>query len=231
MSTRRSLLFKQDTANPLLTDLVQYNPLVSNSNATIGVNGTDTNVTYGDYGDFQHSADFNTATSVINFGDNDNFSFGDGVTNTDFTISMRLKFDSLAGVIFLDKRDASNSEYLMRLRTGNVTINGRIITNGGGFDEGGMALFPSTNVWYWLIFYLDTSLNIVGVREYDLGIGGSTGITETLSNTSADLLLGKAYNNGTFNGSIGEFAIWRRILTTVDLDLIKDRYNNNLPLL
>lgn len=211
-------------SNPYLVGLVQYNPLVSSSAATIGANGTDTSISYVDAGDFQNSADFTASTSSqINLGDDDNFSFGNGSTDSDFTIHARFNHASAANTDFiLGKRDAStNREYQLAYVTGGVTLRWRQFDQStSGTRSIDYALSPSTSTWYTVtITHISGTLKMY-IDGVDTGSTQSdSGSYTAMENGTADLILGKYSASTTFslNGYLGEIAIWSRGLSATEV--------------
>lgn len=211
-------------SNPLLVDLVQYSNLVSDSIATVGQNGTDTSVSYGSHGDFQNSADLTASTSSnINLGDSDNFSFGDGSTNSDFTIHIRFAHNVAPNADFLlGKRDAStNREYQLSYVTGGTRLRWREFDQStGGTRDIEYILSPSTST-----FYSVTIVNLSGtlymyIDGVDTGNSESTsGTYVAMENSTADLILGKysASTSFSLNGYLGELAIWKRGLSALEV--------------
>lgn len=218
-----------EASNPYLVGLVQYNPLVANSNGTVGVNGTDTSITYGAHGDFQNSASFTASTSSqINLGDNDNFSFGDGSTNSDFTIHIRFAHAVAPSTDFLlGKRDAStNREYQLSYLTGGLSLRWREFDDStGGTRNIQYALSPSTSTFYSVTITNESGTLKMYIDGVDTGeTQGTTGTYVAMENGTADLILGKYSASTTFslNGYLGEFAIWNRALSAAEISAMPE---------
>jgi hypothetical protein len=222
--------------NPLLNGLVQYNPMITNSVATIGVDGADTGVVYGDYGDFQNMADFPNNTSVVNLGDSDNFTFGNGLVNGEFTFSTRAKFDSLGSMVLFGKLNGTDKEYRFRLVTGNITMRFETWDNSTG-DEWVVdyAQSPVIDTVYWYLIRLKAgvlSMFIDGVNVSNSPVSNAQENYTAMENTTAELLLGKHFNTGAnYNGKLRDFAVWNRGLPDNEIDIIDTRYTNNTPIL
>lgn len=222
----------------LTDDLTHYYPLVSNSEDEISaIDGTDTAISYSDNGDFQNTSNFTAGnTSQISFNDDDSFSFGDGVTDSDFSISLRFCFNVLPTQCFLiGKRNASTDrEFQLAIDTPGVTLRWRQFDqSSGAIRRVDYVLNPVVDTWYHVIITHSSGTLKMYIDGIDVGNASEDVGYVSMEAGAENLILGKYSASTTFslNGYLGEFAIWEKELTPFQVGLISSRYAENKTLL
>ncbi len=204
-----------------------YYPFSSNSNDLINsLNGSENLVNYNQDSGVTvagNSVDFTQSnSSSIIVGDDNLFSFTDGVNDKPFTISLWFKtVVAQSLVFFISKRQGSLFDWQfvlingdIRLYLGSGNINNRI---SGGINYNN---FASNSFFDNIICTYDGSGLASGIKIYinnnttstnELSLGNYTGMT----GTSADVIIGKSdFSTGqSLNGWIDELAFWDRDLT------------------
>lgn len=203
-------------------------------NFTLTGNGiTYTNGIYS--GVANEAANFNVNTDYILIPDNDLLSFGNGTTDSPFSVSMCINFQANSGdsidVIFCKRGDkvAVNAgafeEYQLhrtistgQLRWGVIdeSSNGRLLIDGStnllnGVDYHVVVTYDGSGLESGLKIYID------GVEETVTGL--SSGTYVAMENLTADFLIGSPswdytfLNRSEFIGFLDGFAIWDVALT------------------
>jgi hypothetical protein len=202
----------------------------SNSLDTIGANdGTDTSISYV-AGLIGNCADFTAGTSSqISVADNESLSFGDGITDSPFSISFSVKFATVGNAVFLAKigsTAATLREYQVFYNAGSFFW--RLIDqSSGGFIEDKLIFTASAAIWYHFTLTYNGSGSNTGLKTYKDGVLQST--TKTLSGTytamekwTAPVLLGKTAPNTTFslNGYMDAVRLWDKELSASEVSSI-----------
>lgn len=239
--SRRSLLQRANlfTPSPLAANAFIYMPLVTNNNDLIGGHtATDTSMSYSSGGWFQDMANFKASTSSeISIADASDLSFGNGTVNFDFTFNFFVRFDSFnAGVTYLISKYGSgglNREYFMYYNPNNQTFRMRFTkqSTGATFDFTSSAVGSfTTGILYMVTFSYVASTNTGTFYLDAVDIGGNSGTTLVLENTSSPVVLGK-YPLGTANsldGYMGEFVGLNIAASAAQISALKTRYNSGL---
>ena len=177
------------------------------------------------------SMQFDGASSYINAGDSDAFSFGNGSTDSPFSISTWVYFDnvsSTAGII--SKKGSIGEEWQMY--THSSTSNIRFLikddsVNKSCFVTGNTTL--ATGQWYHIV----STYNGVGGSSAGNGIKiYLNGVEETLTvsnnasyvameNTAQPVNIGR-YDSNYFDGKLDEAALWNTALSS---DAVTEIYN------
>ncbi len=169
----------------------------------------------------------------VDCGDNDNLSFGDGVTDLPFSISAWIKIgQTTAQGIFTKYGSVSSTrEYLFYITGGKLRLLFIDASNGANnFATGTTNL--SINTWYHVCATYDGSggstayngmtLYINGVAESVTTTGGSY---TAMSNTTQVVEIGKYLTNELL-GNIDEVSIFNSELSQSDITSI---YNSGVP--
>ena len=102
-----AIAFQVDTAGTLMTSLLAYYQLNSNSNDYLGAkNGTDTSVSYG-AGKVNNAATYNGSTSKSDLGNNFNFERTDS-----FSVAFWIKFTETNNKFFIGKIASLNQSFI-----------------------------------------------------------------------------------------------------------------------
>ncbi len=165
----------------------------------------------------------------VDCGDNDNLSFGDGVTDSPFSISLWLNVGLIKTRGIISKYGSLGSEWLVYLVGGKIrfllndTINTRSI-----YADANTTL--NLNTWYHVTCTYNGIGEISGVKIYINGIAetlttSGSALYTAMSNTNQPLEIGK-YVTRELTGKIDEVAIFNSELTTSDVTTI---YNAGAP--
>ena len=151
------------------------------------------------------SADFDGTDDYISIADADNLSFGDGSSDSPFSLAAWLKADG-SGTRILCKCFETNLEYAFTIGGNNIpglslydgNTDNRIQVNHAS------ALNPALNTWYHLAATYDGSGSVSGINHYLNGnpvsvTTTSLGTYVAMHNTSAPLDIGRF--NATFSGT------------------------------
>ena len=181
--------------------------------------------------------DFDGISQYIDCGDNDAFSFGNGTTDSPFSISAWFNADVLSSAnrfVISKFTTSTQREYLLELLSGSVSMalcdtsnsSNRITVNhttGVTFETGR---------WYHIAFTYDGSGTTEGADIYVDGIVASTA-TKTKSvgyvamgNKSAPLKIGERAGK-EFDGQISNVQIWNTALSASEVSTL---YNSGVPL-
>lgn len=241
ISTLATTVYARQKGKIPLDAYIGYWKLGVNSNDSVGgLNGTNTNINF-----ISNSADFSTGTpSLVNFGDNDAFSFTDGTNDKPFSFCVHVNMGTIvAGTfynIFSKQASSSVKEFYLQFHSSgefwfliqnNTTANNNIGTRTL------VSSYPiASNTWYRIIGTYDGSKTLAGIKLYveainmtnDLNAGTYTG----MSNTTAPLRLGVINSNSfQFRGKQKQFALFNRVLTDNEIAYINKCMANNIDLL
>lgn len=242
---RRACLTSGDGNNPLWGNVIAYYPLISDSvDYKNGYNGTDTSVTYGSgAGDFQNTANYTASTSAnTSIADNNDFSFGNGTTDSSFSLSFRVNWSAINTSLLISKRGsvaANDREYQVYLVTGGTTLSLRLFDQStGGTRDINFTLSPSTGTVYWIVFTYDASANegkayVNGTQQIAFPYTpGDTGSYTAMENGAGNVTFAKAPygTSNSLNGYLGEVIFFNKALSQTEIDNhIKARYDLSLP--
>ena len=189
-----------------------------------------------------YSLDFDGATSKINLGDSDIFSFGDGSTDSPLSFSVWINLATLSTphCVINKQTSSSNGEYKIYISTaGKIYIE---LANNGGEANGARGIQSGTNLsidqWYHLAFTYDGRGGSSAYDGMNLYINGSLDSSTdwsylsytAMNNTNADFILGDLITGGSntydFQGKMGPVSIFDYALTSSAVTAL---YNNGIP--
>ena len=249
--------WKLDTGGSTITDYAGSNngtnngasPITSNvltSDFNIPVNGVSTTLpsTALQQSDLQfdspfsnYSLSFDGAGGYIDCTDNDMFSFGNGTTDSPFSVSFWAKLNSVSGTQPFLSKDTANPNREWAISIFSDSSNGvRIfLKNQGGNSQQSIdsSTALTTGVWYHITTTYDgrggsdaaDGLNIYINGILDTPTNISKGTYTAMSNTTAPVYIGK-YSSSEINGKIDETAIFNTALTEAQ---VLEIYNNGKP--
>ena len=180
-----------------------------------------------------YSIELDGIDAYVDCGDNDNLSFGDGSTDSAFSISAWIKPDNNEKFRIVFKYNATQSlrEYYFQVAGGQKLQVGLYdASNLGSKSRNGVTTIPE-NVWSHVAMTYNGNGSSTGIKIYlngslDNGSTGGGGTYTAMNNTSEPLLIGE-YNGGTSaDGEIDEVAIFNTALSAVDITNI---YNIGVP--
>ena len=180
-----------------------------------------------------YALDFDAASSdYINCGDSDDFSFGNGSTDSPFSISAWVNWRSISAnnPPFVSKWGSSLKEWLFILNNDGKI---RFYLIGGGNVQKISATTLSSNTWYHVTATYDGSggstayngmnLYINGVKENATNAGAAY---NAMTNTSQPVEISRYQANRYFDGKISNASIWNTELTQAQVSEI---YNEGVP--
>jgi hypothetical protein len=180
------------------------------------------------------SLDFNGTNSRLTVADHNDLSFGNGSSDSAFSIAGWIKLDTNDKERILSKSTDTTSEYLFA-----VDGNGRLalvpmdnLKSQLIYKTGNTVL--STGTWYHVAATYDGSSNGSGINIYINGsidtvyASGSLGSYTAMENSSGPVWIGGWDDDDTwFNGKIDEIAIWDKELSAPEISNI---YNGGIPI-
>ena len=173
---------------------------------------------------------FDGINDYVDCGDNNNLSFGDGSSDSPFSISAWVKPDNAAKFRLLFKQGSTLKEYFFQIANGKklqMSLNnnsGQTIGRNGASDI-------STTSWSHVAMTYNGSSDPNGINIYrngSLNNGGTFangGTYTAMTNTSQPIELGK-FSTTFADGRMDEVAIFNSALSATDMS---DIYNSGLP--
>ena len=171
---------------------------------------------------------FNGTDQYINVGDSDNFSFGNGATDSPFSVSAWANIDSLSNFTILTKGVySSTGEWHIRM-TGSNQMH-LVLYDGAAYQACIINETLNIGQWYHFVF----TYNGVGRASANSGIIGylngsvatlsrvSSGTYQAMTNTVSPLYIAKNSNNYS-NGKLDEVAIFNTALSPSKIQQIYD---------
>tara|TARA_Y100000034_G_scaffold103569_1_gene129295 strand:+ start:3026 stop:12094 length:9069 start_codon:yes stop_codon:yes gene_type:complete len=180
--------------------------------------------------------DFDGTDDTINISDDPSLSFGDGATDSAFSISAWVNVDAFAdfGLISKGKNGDSDSEWSFAGGLdGNLTFTIFDTANGANLQiQSGVSLANYLNQWVYVTATYDGSSNINGLNLYFNGVKESvdqvtSGSYTAINDDGGDITIGQE-DFGTFgDGRIDEIKLYNTELTSEQVEQIylteKDR--------
>lgn len=180
-----------------------------------------------------YSLSFDGTGDYINCTDNDMFSFGNGTTDSPFSISTWVNMTTVTNFVPIAKDSSGAREWTIRMVSGQVHF--YIIDNSvaDGYIGRKNSSSPSANTWFNLVCTYDGSASASGIRIYLDGVRVDdadyigTGTYVAMENTSAIVSIAMQQNGSVSQpGNIDETAIFNTELTSAQ---ILEIYNNGRP--
>ena len=198
---------------------------------SIGSNdGTETSISYVT-GSVSKASDYTAGTSSkIDVADDNTLSFGDGSSDSAFSVSVMMLLKTDANAMMFDKRTTGSGEreYSAWYDAGGSTLVFRLFDEStGGYIEITRAFTPTLDVWIHLIFTYDGSSSSSGITMYLNGVStgstGSSGSYTAMENGSASLVFGKLNSGTTFSldGYLDDLILWNKELSASEASEIK----------
>ena len=217
-----------------LAGIISYWKLDSNSNDFVGSNnGTDTSISYVTGGVIDDCADFSSSTSSeISIADSDTLSFGNGTTDSPFSVSLWVKRTSAtpATIYLFSKKGTGEFEY--EIYWSNNQLRFRLWDN-SAFSRieyrTGTGTLANLDEWYNVVGTYDGSGVIGGLNVYENGFlsaspNGNVGTYVAMENGTAPVVFGKNNLNTTnsLDGEMDEIYLFNRELTPTEAEFCYD---------
>ena len=167
----------------------------------------------------------------VSCGDADNLSFGDGSSDSPFSISAWIKPDVTARFRLIFKYGSTLKEYFMQIAGGGkLQVNLKDSINGGSIGRNGNTSITTAS-WSHVVMTYNGSGHATRINVYLNGVldNGSTtgsGSYTAMSNTSEPLEIGRFTSGSYADGHIDEVAIFNTELSASDITTI---YNSGAP--
>ena len=167
----------------------------------------------------------------VSCGDADNLSFGDGSSDSPFSISAWIKPDVTARFRLIFKYGSTLKEYFMQIAGGGkLQVAFKDSINGGSIGRNGNTTIPTAS-WSHVVMTYNGSGHATRINVYLNGVldNGSTtgsGSYTAMSNTSEPLEIGRFTSGSYADGHIDEVAIFNTELSASDITTI---YNSGAP--
>ena len=186
--------------------------------------------------------DFDGISQYIDCGDSDSFTFGDGTTDSPFSVSAWFNADTLtAGERFTIGKYDSGAEWLLQARENFIIFALYDSSNQAYYLSTRYSATIDTGVWTNVIFTYDGSSDATGCKMYINGSLVTTTTTENnytaMGNKSSDLKIG-ARSGKEFDGKMSNVQIWSGTLTDGGVSVgataggeVATIYNNGQPLM
>jgi hypothetical protein len=225
-----------DGASPITSDVLTPQP-VNGVSTTLPSTALQQSDLQFDSPFSNYSLSFDGAGGYIDCTDNDMFSFGNGTTDSPFSVSFWAKLNSVSGTQPFLSKDTANPNREWAISIFSDSSNGvRIfLKNQGGNSQQSIdsSTALTTGVWYHITTTYDgrggsdaaDGLNIYINGILDTPTNISKGTYTAMSNTTAPVYIGK-YSSSEINGKIDETAIFNTALTEAQ---VLEIYNNGKP--
>ena len=178
-----------------------------------------------------YSLSFDGVDDYVNLGDSNDFTFGDGSTDSPFSISMWVKLDVAGAQGFIAKSSSSQKEY--HIITGfSGLLRFRLYDNSSGtYIQSQMNAAVSTLSWVNYVFTYDGSGDETGINIYaDNSLVAQTKFGQpytAMENTTADLRISSSEQNSFYlEGNTDEVALFNIELSPSQ---VTDIYNSGAP--
>ena len=178
--------------------------------------------------------DFDAASSdYIDCGDSDNFSFGNGTTDSPFSVSAWINITATTSQGIVTKYGSSTSlrEWLFYTTGGKIRL---LLWGGSTNNIATSSTVLSTNTWYHVVCTYDGrggSTAYDGINIYLNSILESVtkngGSYTAMSNTSQPVQIATHSGGSFLDGSISNVSIWNTALTGADVETL---YNYGSPI-
>lgn len=173
---------------------------------------------------------------VIVVNDNDNLSFGNGTTDSPFSVSCWFNYDVLTNSWLFSKRNSADQEYQIRQFSGTLAMILFSQNNLSNIIRVTHNFNPVINTWYHAVFTYNGNSAQSGLKMYidGLQVGTTTGSGTyiAMDNTTSELAISSSRGFGNFpiNGQMDEVAIFDKELTALEVTELYNRGVSGTPL-
>ena len=179
-----------------------------------------------------YSTNFDGVDDYVDCGDSNVFSFGNGTTDSPFSISCWIRFNSVANSTGLMGKDSSGTDTEYQIRLGFSNLRFRLYDDStSGYIQKSLSNPLSINTWYHIAFTYDGSSTSTGLKIYvDAVTPTQTGLTgggtyTAMENTASPFTIGSV-SNVFMNGNIDEVGMFNTELSASEILAI---YNGGSP--
>ncbi len=219
-----------DNSKIPIGNIISYWQLENNANDSVGLNhGFETNMSYS-AGLVSQQGNFNGVNSYITINDVNQLSFGNGVTDSAFSISLIARWDSVtAGILFSKAQASAPREYYLLYNSVVNELRFRVFSGGTStiYKSVNFAFTPIVGQDYIITCVYDGVNVKLWVYSNSVGTLSSAGTYVAMSNTSAKVMIG-AYNDiapmDVWSGKIDEVTVWNKALSIKEILAINRKY-------
>jgi hypothetical protein len=179
-----------------------------------------------------YSLSFDGVDDYVNLGDSSDFTFGDGSTDSPFSISMWVKLADGVAQGFIAKSSSSQKEYHI-ITSNSGLLRFRLYDNStGGYIQSQMNATTSALSWVNYVFTYSgigdkTGINIYENSSLVAQTQGNTGTYTAMENTTSVLRLSSSQQNNFYlEGNTDEVALFNIELSSSQ---VTDIYNSGTP--
>lgn len=224
------------------TDLIAYYRFNDDVMDEIGShNGTPTSISYV-AGKSGKAVDLSAGTSSrVNVTDAGALSFGDGSSDSAFSISFYVNWSTVTDSFLIDKRSSGSGdrEYSIWFDEGatNFLVFRCFDQSTGGYIEFKHVWTASSSTWYHITATYSGSGMSSGMALYidgaAVGSSSSSGNYTAMENGTGSLVLGKLANGNTFSldGYLDGLGVWSKELTADEASFIYSTQNQGTEIL
>jgi len=179
-----------------------------------------------------YSLSFDGVDDYVNLGDSNDFTFGDGLTDSPFSVSMWVKLDDGIAQGFIAKSSSSQKEYHI-ITSNSGLLRFRLYDNStGGYIQSQMDAAVSTLSWAHYVFTYSgvgdkTGINIYENSSLVAQTKTNSGTYTSMENTTSDLRVSSSEQNSFYlEGNTDEVALFNIELSSSQVTGI---YNSGAP--
>lgn len=227
----------QETAGGIITpNVIRYLKFNNNvEDATLNSTPIATSIIYDATGKVNESAIFVGGANYVVLPNASDLSFGDGTTDSPFSVDFWVNFDTVASTqrLFV-KRDGGTTggeEYRIIWSSSNKLVFTLYDDSTGGTIAISGSTTPTISTWYHVAFTYDGSSTEAGLKMYVDGVeetytSQSSGSYTAMEVGTINPVIGTqpwALGSSSFDGQMDEFRVWDKELSSVEVnDLVAD---------
>lgn len=179
-----------------------------------------------------YSSAFDGVDAYVDCGDSSVFTFGDGTTDSPFSISSWIRFNSVGsgntGIIGKDS-NSSDREYQIYMTANNLRFRLYDDSTGGSITKQ-LSVLPNASEWYHLCCTYDGSGSNTGMKIYlnsavPASSSSANGSYTAMENTASPFTIGRVAN-ADVNGNMDEVSLFDIELSAAQIVAI---YNGGSP--
>ena len=173
--------------------------------------------------------DYISGADKVDIGDDDLLSFGNGVDDSPFSISIWINVDDGIGAIIAKSRAVRDGEYYMFISSSQIFC--RCVDESASSFIGKTTPVITLSTWIHVVWTYDGSGLESGMKIYldsvQSDLTGSSGAYTAMENTTDALFLGEREggSNLNFDGKQDNIRIYSRELSQGDVDVLFDELN------
>ena len=174
----------------------------------------------------------------IEVSDSDSLSFGNGSTDSAFSVSTWVNFDDVTNSSLFSKSNVAPTFYEYSAHISSEQIAFGLYSQGDVSGSNNIFVVTTATLtsyegsWINLTFTYDGSRNVSGLKIYLNGDEMPTSTVENgtyvaMANTAAPFKIGRSFGNRHLNGKMSNLQVWQAELSSTQVETL---YNNGTPL-